>query len=255
MRLLNWRQGMSALFLALVLAIPNIGSAQVNGSNKGDVKDTEGSQVNDHDRLMKGAGVPDLNFLTTSPDNIWADLVAGNHRFVTGTTARKDFIAQRKALIKTQNPRVAVLSCSDSRVPPELVFDKGLGELFVVRSAGEDDDPLSIGSLEYSVEHLGSTVVIVMGHQNCGAVTAACSGGRSESINLDAVLTPIAPSCAKMDPKKPETLDLAVRDHVHRVAQELLEKSEILKKAHLEGKLAIIEAYYSLETGEVIRLR
>jgi carbonic anhydrase len=190
-----------------------------------------------------------------SPDQIWNDLSAGNQRFVTGKTAPRDFPSQRKALTKTQHPQVAVLSCSDSRVPPELVFDTGLGELFVVRSAGEDDDPLSIGSLEYAIEHLGSTVIVVLGHQSCGAVTAACSGGKSESVNLDAVVAPIAPSCAKMDPKKPETLDLAVRDHVHRVAQDLLAKSELLKKAFDEGKLTIMEVYYSLDTGEVTKLR
>jgi carbonic anhydrase len=83
----------------------------------------------------------------TSADQIWNDLAAGNQRFVTGKTAPHDFPSQRKALAKTQHPQVAVLSCSDSRVPPELVFDTGLGELFVVRSAGEDDDPLSLGSL------------------------------------------------------------------------------------------------------------
>ena len=192
---------------------------------------------------------------TVSADQTWNDLAAGNQRFVLGKTAPHDFLAQRQSLTKNQHPRVALLSCSDSRVPPELVFDTGLGELFVVRAAGEDDDPLSIGSLEYAVEHLGSSVIVIMGHQGCGAVTAACSGAKSESVNLDAVLTPIAISCAKVDPKKPETLDLAVRDHIHRVAQELLAKSEILKKVYDEGKLTIIEAYYSLDTGEVTKLR
>ena len=190
-----------------------------------------------------------------SADQIWNNLAAGNQRFVTGKTAPHDFPSQRKALTKAQHPQVAVLSCSDSRVPPELVFDTGLGELFVVRSAGEDDDSLSLGSLEYAVEHLGSTVIVVLGHQSCGAVTAACSGGKSESVNLDAVLTPIAASCVKMDPKKPETLDIAVRDHVHSVAQDLLVKSELLRKAFDEGKLIIMEGYYSLDTGEVTKLR
>lgn len=195
------------------------------------------------------------NSSTVSADQTWGDLAAGNHRFVLGKTAAHDFRKQRKALTKAQNPRVAVLSCSDSRVPPELVFDTGLGELFVIRSAGEDDDPLASGSLEYAVEHLGSTMIVVMGHQSCGAVTAACSGAKAESVNLDAVVSPIASSCAKIDPKRPESLDLAVRDHVHRVAQEVLAKSEILKKAVDEGKLTIIEAYYSLDTGEVTKLR
>ena len=90
-----------------------------------------------------------------------------------------------------------MLSCSDSRVPPELIFDEGLGDLFVVRSAGEDDDAIVIGSLEYAVEHLGSTVIVVMGHEGCGAVTAACSGGKPESDNLEAVVSPIASSCTQ----------------------------------------------------------
>jgi carbonic anhydrase len=191
---------------------------------------------------------------SSSPDQIWNQLVAGNRRFVTGKDAPHDLQAERKSLTKTQHPQVAVLSCSDSRVPPELVFDEGLGDLFVVRSAGEDVDAISIGSLEYAVEHLGSTVIVVMGHQGCGAVTAACSGGKSESDNLEAVLSPIAPSCAKMDRAKPETLDLAVRDHVHRVSQEILARSELLRKATEEHKVIVIEAYYSLDSGEVTRL-
>ncbi len=189
-----------------------------------------------------------------SADQIWNQLVAGNHRFDTGKGAPHDLQAQRESLTKTQHPQVAVLSCSDSRVPPELIFDAGLGDLFVVRSAGEDDDAILIGSLEYAVEHLGSTVIVVMGHESCGAVTAACSGGKSESDNLEAVVSPIAPSCTKMDRAKPETLDLAVRDHVHRVSQEILARSELLRKAAEERKISIIEAYYSLDTGEVTRL-
>ncbi len=190
-----------------------------------------------------------------SADKIWAELAAGNRRFATGKMAQHDLQEQRKSLTKTQHPIVAVLSCSDSRVPPELVFDAGLGELFVVRSAGEDDGPIELGSLEYAVEHLGSSVLVVMGHQSCGAVTAACSRGKSESVNLDAVLKPIIPSCKKVDPKQPETLDAAIRDHVHQVAQEALSRSEVLRKASEEHKLTIIEAYYSLESGEVTRLR
>ena len=189
-----------------------------------------------------------------SGDQIWNQLVAGNRRFAAGKGAPHDLQAQRESLTKTQHPQVAVLSCSDSRVPPELIFDVGLGDLFVARSAGESVDAILIGSLEYAVEHLGSTVIVVMGHQSCGAVTAACSGGKPESENLEAVVSPITPSCAKMDRAKPGTLDLAVRDHVHRVAQEILARSELLRKAAEERKIAIIEAYYSLDTGEVTKL-
>ncbi len=188
-------------------------------------------------------------------DAIWNQLATGNHRFVTGKTAQHDLTTERKALTETQHPQVAVLSCSDSRVPPELVFDVGLGDLFVVRSAGEDDDAISIGSLEYAVEHLGSTVIVVMGHQRCGAVTAACSEGKQESVNLDAMIAPILPSCSKTGRAKSQELDLAIRDHIHRVAEDIPAKSELLRKSSAEGKLTVIEAYYSLDTGEVSRLR
>jgi carbonic anhydrase len=189
-----------------------------------------------------------------SANVVWKVLVAGNQHFISDTGGAHKFAAHRKELVQTQHPLVAVLSCSDSRVPPELVFDQGLGDLFVVRSAGGSDDLLSLGSLEYAVEHLGSIMIVVMGHQSCGAVKAACSGGKAESHNLEAVVAPISASCAKIDKSKPKTFDLAVRDHVHIVAQELTAKSEILKKAVDEGKLTIIEAYYSLETGQVTKL-
>lgn len=191
----------------------------------------------------------------TPADQVWNELASGNHRFVEGKPQPRNLVARRKELAKAQNPRVAVLSCADSRVPPELVFDEGLGDLFVVRSAGENADPLAVGSLEYAVEHLGTVLIVVMGHQSCGAVKAACSGDKVDSPNLEAFLTPIAGSCTKVDKRRPETLDLAIRDHVHNVAQELLAKSVILKKAVEEGKSTIVEAYYSLDTGEVTKLR
>jgi len=188
-------------------------------------------------------------------DQIWNELVSGNRRFMTGKSQPRDLVMRRKELAKTQNPRVAVLSCADSRVPPELVFDEGLGDLFVVRSAGGSADTLAVGSLEYAVEHLGTSVIVVMGHQSCGAVKAACSGGKVGSPNLEALVAPIAASCKKVNKNNPETFELAARDHVHSVAQELLANSVILNKAVTEGKLTIIEAYYSLDTGGVTRLR
>lgn len=183
-------------------------------------------------------------------EQIWNELAAGNKRFVDGSIKARDLISRRKELAHTQTPHVAILSCSDSRVPSELVFDEGLGDLFVVRSAGESADPLAIGSLEYAVKHLGSSVIVVMGHESCGAVKAACAGGKPESTNLKAVVAPIAPSCSVG-----KDLDAAVRDHVHRVAHDLMVKSPILKEAADQGKLTVIEAYYSLDTGEVTKLK
>lgn len=205
--------------------------------------------------LLLGLACAPWTSAQTSVDEIWNELASGNRRFASGHFTPRDVVARRKELSDVQQPRVAVLSCSDSRVPPEFVFDEGLGDLFVVRSAGENADSSAIGSLEYAVEHLGTVVVVVMGHQSCGAVKAACSGEKAASPNLEAVVRPIAASCAKADKSKPDTLDLAIRDHVHSVAQELVGKSPILQKAVNDGKLTIIEAYYSLETGLVTRLR
>jgi carbonic anhydrase len=156
--------------------------------------------------------------------------VSGNRRFVSGKPEARNLVTRRKELANTQSPRVAVLSCADSRVPPELVFDEGLGDLFVVRSAGESADPLAVGSLEYAVEHLGTVLIVVMGHQSCGAVKAACSGKKAASPNLEAVLAPIATSCNKVNKSNPDTFDIAARDHVHSVAQELLAKCHLKKR-------------------------
>lgn len=192
-----------------------------------------------------------------SVDRIWDSLLAGNKRFVAGNATARDVVSQRHNLAKTQRPLVAVLSCSDSRVPPEITFDQGLGDLFVVRTAGNSADPMGIGSLEYAVEHLGTVVIVVLGHQSCGAVTAACSGERMPTSNLEAVVEPIEKSChvAKEKHASEDLVDFAVKDHVHETANALLAHSEVLKHAHDEGKLSIIEAYYSLDSGSVTRLR
>lgn len=187
-----------------------------------------------------------------SAEQIWANLARGNKRYISGQSRPHNYAAKRKELVKGQHPMVAVLSCSDSRVPPEILFDQGLGDLFVVRSAGNSADALELGSLEYAVEHLGSTVIVVMGHQSCGAVKAACSGEKMPSRNLEAVVKPVLQSCKTG--AKGDGIDAAVHDHVHRAAMSLLAESEILKHAAEEGKLSIIEAYYELDSGRVVRL-
>jgi carbonic anhydrase len=195
--------------------------------------------------------------VSSSADQIWNSLMNGNKRFVDGKPGSRDIISRRQSLEKSQHPLVAVLSCSDSRVPPEVIFDQGLGDLFVVRVAGNSSDPIGIGSLEYAVEHLGTVVIVVLGHQSCGAVTAACSGKTMPTPGLAAVVEPIAKSCraAKEQHGANDLVDFAVKDHVHETANELLDQSEVLKRAHDEGKLTIIEAYYSLDSGRVSRLR
>jgi carbonic anhydrase len=191
-----------------------------------------------------------------SADQVWNDLAAGNKRFAAGQSGSHNYVARRKDLTKTQHPQVAILSCSDSRVPPEILFDKNLGDLFVVRDAGNSADPIAIGSLEYAVEHLGTTTIVVLGHQSCGAVAAACSGDKMPSRNLEAVVRPVTQSCSVAKQKNAgDVVDFAVHDHIHQAAQELLANSQILRHAFDEGHLNVIEAYYSLDTGVVTRLR
>lgn len=198
---------------------------------------------------------------TPTADQIWKSLMEGNHRFVTGKPAVRDLVSQRRALEKTQHPLVSVLSCSDSRVAPEIIFDQGLGDLFVIRVAGNSADPIGIGSLEYAVEHLGSRVIVVLGHQRCGGVTAACSGNKMPSSNLKKLIQPIMESCriaqeqhGKEQHGSEDLVDFAIKTHARKTANDLLYRSEILKHAHDKGKLSIIGTYYSLDTGLVTRL-
>lgn len=193
---------------------------------------------------------------TASPDSVWTDLAAGNQRFAQGHSSSQDYTAQRQKLTKDQHPKAALLSCSDSRVSPEILFDQGLGDLFVIRVAGNSADAIGLGSLEYAVEHLGVTEIVVLGHESCGAVKAACSGSKMPTSNLEALVAPVTESCALAKHEKAaDVIDFAVKDHVHRSAANLLAKSEVLKHASDEGKLRIVEAVYSLDTGLVTRLQ
>jgi carbonic anhydrase len=157
---------------------------------------------------------------------------------------------------KTQQPKAMVLSCSDSRVPPELVFDQTLGDLFVVRSAGNIAGPLGLASLEYAFDHLGTTVLVVMGHTKCGAVTAACSGEKMPTPNLQAMVDQIDPAVAKVKQfaTRDALIEAAVKENVHQSATDIVTHSEVLREAKEQGRLTIIEAEYQLDTGKVIRL-
>jgi len=190
-----------------------------------------------------------------SPEQIWTDLMAGNERFVSGKPKARDFSALRKSLVGGQHPKVVVLACSDSRVPPELLFDKSLGDLFVVRSAGNIADAIGRGSIEYAIEHLGTNVLVVLGHEKCGAVTAACTRKKMASANLQAVMDQIDPAVTKASTyaKEDGLLDAAIRENVDQSAKDLLAHSEVLQHALKEGKLTIFEAVYKLESGEVER--
>jgi carbonic anhydrase len=202
------------------------------------------------------AAAPPVNRETASPETIWADLMAGNKRFVTGKTAARDVVHERAETVKTQHPYVTVLCCSDSRVSPELIFDQNIGDLFVVRTAGNVADPIAIASLEYAVDHLSSRMLVVLGHENCGAVSTALSGEAQPSDNLTALVKKIRPGVDRL--KDLVTGDalmaLAVEANVHHSAADVLENSAILRHGVASGDLTVVKALYKLNTGEVSAL-
>lgn len=191
-----------------------------------------------------------------SAEKIWSGLMEGNERFVAGMPNVRALVGLRASLAKGQHPHVIVLACSDSRVAPELLFDQSLGDLFVIRVAGNVADAVGLGSIEYAVEHLGSSVLVVLGHSKCGAVTAACSKERMPTANLQAIVDKITPAVTQVgDSAKGDALiEAAVKQNIHQSAKDVLANSEVLRHAAEEGKLTVFEAEYSLETGRVTRL-
>jgi carbonic anhydrase len=191
---------------------------------------------------------------TAAPqEQIWDDLMAGNHRFVVGRPARREYLKRREKLAGGQTPKVVILGCSDSRVSPELIFDQNLGDLFVVRSAGNVADFVCRGSIEFALAHLASTVLVVLGHTGCGAVQAACSGEQMPSSDLKAIVDCIRRSCIHENGKSASTL--SVEANVWNSAAEIVANSAIVRKRVQEGVLLIVPAIYDMKSGEVVRLK
>jgi carbonic anhydrase len=182
--------------------------------------------------------------------------MVGNRRFVAGKPQTRDLISLRHELASGQSPKAIILACSDSRVGPELIFDQSLGDIFVVRTAGNVADAVGLGSIEYAVEHLHSPLLVVLGHQKCGAVNAACSGEKMPSQSLAAIVEKINPAVAraKSYATADDLIESAIKENVHQSAADLLANSEIIRDAVKSGKLAVIEAEYELGTGQVVRL-
>jgi carbonic anhydrase len=191
-----------------------------------------------------------------SADQVWNDLMAGNGRFVAGTPQARALVPLRQKLASGQSPKAIILACSDSRVGPELIFDQSLGDIFVVRTAGNVADPVALGSIEYAVDHLHSPLLVVLGHQKCGAVNAACSGEKMPSRNLDAIVEKINPAVtqAKTYAKADDLVESAIKENVRQSAKDVQANSEIIRGAVKSGKLSVVEAEYELDSGKVVRL-
>jgi carbonic anhydrase len=182
-----------------------------------------------------------------------ARLKAGNERFATDASALTPIDHDRRTVLsKGQSPFATVLSCADSRVPPEIVFNTGLGDLFVVRAAGEVVDRSVLGSVEYALEHLHTPVLVVMGHAFCGAVTAAMDTKTSLGPNLDFMLQAIRPAVLRTAnvPEK-ERLKAAILANVEVAVNDALAQSKILRHLVESGAVTIVGAYYELDSGRV----
>jgi len=178
-------------------------------------------------------------------------LTEGNKRYVVGKFIRPHQTSVRRAeLIDGQHPFAIVLGCSDSRIPVELVFDQGVGDLFVVRNAGNIADDVALGSIEYAAAHLHVPLIVVMGHGNCGAVTATASGGELEG-HLPVIATAIRPAVYKVKTQRGDLVNHAHRANAAMVAEKLKSSKPVLSDLVRSGKLTVVAAFYDIKSGKV----
>ena len=183
--------------------------------------------------------------------SVLAELKSGNEHHVAHRYQHPhESLERRRELLSGQHPHAEILSCSDSRVPPELIFDQGLGDLFIVRVAGNVATDTEIGSLEYGAEHLHIPLLVVLGHESCGAVTAAVQGGPPEG-HIAALVTLIGPAVDKTRGMSGDPVANAVRMNVEMVVKQLRSSTPLLSELVAHGKLKIVGAVYSIETGSV----
>lgn len=191
------------------------------------------------------------NTITNVPDDIALQMLKkGNYRFCSCTMKHPhQDKARREKLIISQRPFAVIVTCSDSRIVPEIIFDQGLGDLFVIRNAGNDLDEHVLGSIDYAITHLGVNLVVVLGHESCGAVGEAMKGATGNP-EIDSLINSIKPAIDLCKKENRYTFENVIKAHAIQDAQEILTDKNLesyMKKHDIE----IIPAYYSIQTGEV----
>jgi carbonic anhydrase len=190
-----------------------------------------------------------------APDQVLAELLDGNRRFAAAKAGAHPLDAKhREELNAGQHPKAVVITCSDSRVPPELVFDQGVGDLFVIRLAGNVAVPSAVGSTEYAVEHLGTRLVVVLGHTHCGAVkaTADAKSPAVAGANLGTIVEEIAPAVERAKAAKgADLLATAEHENAKEAARRLTWRSAVLADLVKAGKVKIVSGVYDLQSGRV----
>ena len=187
-----------------------------------------------------------------APAEAISKLKEGNGRYTSGNLQHPGQTTERRTeLAKTQHPFAAIVGCSDSRVPPEIVFDQGLGDLFIVRVAGNVINDEGLGSIEYSVDHLGTRLILVLGHQSCGAVKTAKEAIAAKGKvpgHIESLVTAIKPA---VEATAKDDLETTIKANVKHVVDALRSSTPILKAEVDSGKIQVIGGYYSLDTGAV----
>lgn len=190
-----------------------------------------------------------------TPDAALALLKEGNRAFLDDAPQPPPHARERRlAIAREQHPFVVLVGCSDSRVPPEILFRRGLGDLFIIRVAGNTVDRVALGSIEYAVEELGAPLVVVLGHERCGAVHAAVEvveRDRALPGAIGEMVEPILPAVLRARSAGGDLLDAAVRENVRRVAARLRDEGPILAEKVRTGALRIVGARYDLDDGMV----
>jgi carbonic anhydrase len=189
---------------------------------------------------------------SVAPAEAISKLKEGNGRYTSGNPQHPGQTTERRTeLAKTQHPFAGIVSCSDSRVPPEIIFDQGLGDLFIVRVAGNVINDEGLGSIEYTVDHLGTRLILVLGHQRCGAVDAAretiAAKGKAPG-HIQSLVTAIKPA---VEATAKDDLETTIKANVKNVVKALRSSTPILKAEVDSGKIQVIGGYYSLDTGAV----
>ncbi|NQS96936.1 MAG: carbonic anhydrase [candidate division Zixibacteria bacterium] len=195
--------------------------------------------------------------MTITPQEALIKLKRGNERFITEKSTFPRVNAQRRSetTAKGQKPFATIITCSDSRTPPEYIFDQGIGDLFVIRVAGNICDKAALGSVELGVEHIGTSLVVVLGHRNCGIISMAIENiEMSEAV--DGITAKIKPAILSVRTKNPELtgaelLEAAAKENALNAMNDIINGSQIIRRAVRLKRVELTAAYYDIENGEI----
>ena len=198
--------------------------------------------------MSSWAMAADSTVPSVSADEALNRLKAGNERFANNkVSAGKPVAARRAETAQAQHPFAIIVACADSRTAPEIVFDQNIGDLFTIRTAGNLVDDYALGSIEYAVEHLGTRLIVVLGHQRCGAVTAALSGGSAPG-HINSLVRDIQSAVTVSRGKEGDALTNAIHENDAEVAAKIRKEAEL---GELAAQVRVVEGYYNLDTGKV----